>query len=200
MNTPLRKFFSSTVNYNFEVFPLFNHTGFFLFGELWLMIKKTQSCLAKFHHLIFQGLLVSPASPSRIHKNSVLKQLHMIPLFLPCVLHGWELPLWKTQCHAECAFFIKMWPVTKLVSELHIQVTKPLAKSTPTRFGHSFGLKLPPEHLSCAKWLMGKKMCVQVRSQFSDCTSPFDALPVHKMCEETISHVGSMAYFKILKL
>ena len=111
-----------------------------------------------------------------------------------------ELPLWKTQCYAECAFFIKMWPVTKLVSELHIQVTKPLAKSTPTRLGHSFGLKLPPEHLSCAKWLMGKKMCVQVRSQFRDCTSPFDALPAHKMCEETISHVVSMAYFKILKL
>ena len=120
-------------------------------------------------------------------------------LFLPCILHGWELPLWKTQCHAECAFFIKMWSVTKLVSELHIQVTKPLAKPTPTHLGHSFGLKLSPEHLSCAKWLMGKKVCVQVRSQFSDCTAPFDAWSAHKMYEETISHVESTAYFKILK-
>lgn len=139
------------------------------------------------------------APQSRIHKNSVLKQLHMIPRFLPCVLHSWELRLWKTQCHAECAFFIKMWPVTKLVSELHIQVTKPLAKSTPTHLGHSFGLKLSPEHLSCAEWLMGKKVYVQVRSQFSDCTSPFDAWSAYKMYEETISHVESMAYSKILK-
>ena len=39
--------FSSTANYNFEVFPLFNHTGFFLFGELWLMIKKNSIMLSK---------------------------------------------------------------------------------------------------------------------------------------------------------
>lgn len=44
-------------------------------------------------------------------------------LFLPCALHGWESPLWKAQCHAECAFFIKMWPVSRLVSVFHIQLT-----------------------------------------------------------------------------
>ena len=164
------------------------------------MIKKNSIMPSKIPSSNFPGATREPCPTSQDTQELCFKAVPHDCLFLPCNLHGWELPLWKTQCHADCAFFIKMWPVTKLVSELHIQVTKPLAKSTPTRLGHSFGLKLPPEHLSCAKWLMGKKMCVQVRSQFSDCTSPFDALPVHKMCEETISHVGSMAYFKILKL
>lgn len=29
-------------------------------------------------------------------------------LFLPYILRDWESPLSKTQCHAECAFLIKM--------------------------------------------------------------------------------------------
>ena len=69
--------FPSIANYNFEVYPLFNYRILFLFQELWLMIKKTQLCLTKFHYLISREVPVSPSPPARIHKNSVLKQFHM---------------------------------------------------------------------------------------------------------------------------
>ena len=45
------------------------------------MIQKTQLWLAKFHHLISQGLQERTAPPARIHKNFVLKQFHMIACF-----------------------------------------------------------------------------------------------------------------------
>ena len=45
------------------------------------MIQKTQLWLAKFHHLISQGLQERPTPPARIHKNFVLKQFHMIACF-----------------------------------------------------------------------------------------------------------------------
>ena len=83
--TPLplsERFFPSIASYNYEVFPLFDCRSFFSFLKNYdLQSKKTQLCLAKFHYLISQGVLVSPAPPARTHKNSVLKQFHMNACF-----------------------------------------------------------------------------------------------------------------------
>lgn len=120
---PLRKFFSNIANYNFEVFSLFNCRGFFFFWRIMTDDPKNSMMPSKIPSSNFPRATREPYPTSQDTQELCFKAVPHDCLFLPCILHGWELPLWKTQCHADCAFFIKMWPVTRLVSELHIQLT-----------------------------------------------------------------------------
>lgn len=121
------EFFSSMASYNYEIFPLFDCRSFFSFlknDDLWLKKKKHNSIMpSKIPLSHFPRGTSEPCPTSQDTQEFCFKAVPHECLFLPCVLHGWESPLWKAQCHAECAFFIKMWPVSRLVSVLHIQLT-----------------------------------------------------------------------------
>ena len=69
------------------------------------MIKKNSIMPSKIPSSNFPGATREPCPTSQDTQELCFKAVPHDCLFLPCNLHGWELPLWKTQCHADCAFF-----------------------------------------------------------------------------------------------
>ena len=123
---------------------------------------------------------MSPAPSTRIHKNSVLKKFHMNACFSLVFSMTANYLFEKHNALLNVHFFIKMWPVTMLVSVLDIQ----LFGQIHTRiFWTFFWAKAAPRASVLCKGLM-KKMCVKVRSQLSDRTSPSNVWSFHKCVKQ----------------